>query len=147
MITHQNALTQTYQVSAYALQEKIGSALRCLFSPEHGWNGQGAEGEKINHGFDPHLNLPVFSLYGKPYHLQPMFRGYERAIILVRRLIGWYENRFIEIKGLPHLFSYPQMPEVNRIKCAAHYGYTHRYSDEFRGSGCEFRVDGKNQIP
>ena len=67
MITHQNALTQTYQVSAYALQEKIGSALRCLFSPEHGWNGQGAEGEKINHGFDPHLNLPVFSLYGKPY--------------------------------------------------------------------------------
>ena len=32
MITHQNALTRTYQVSAYALQEKIGPALR---SEEH----------------------------------------------------------------------------------------------------------------
>lgn len=67
MITQQNALTQSYQVSAYALQEKIGSALRCLFAPEHGWSGQRAEGEKINHGFDPHLNLPVFSLYGESY--------------------------------------------------------------------------------
>jgi uncharacterized protein YbbC (DUF1343 family) len=64
MITHQNALTRTYQVSAYALQEKIGSALTCIFSPEHGWSGQIAEGEKVANGFDSHLNIPVFSLYG-----------------------------------------------------------------------------------
>jgi uncharacterized protein YbbC (DUF1343 family) len=64
MITHQNALTRTYQVSAYALREKIGSALTCIFSPEHGWSGQIAEGEKVTNGFDPHLNIPVFSLYG-----------------------------------------------------------------------------------
>lgn len=64
MITHQNALTQTYQVSAYALQEKIGPALKCIFSPEHGWSGQIAEGEKVANGFDFHLNIPVFSLYG-----------------------------------------------------------------------------------
>lgn len=64
MITHQNALTQTYQVSAYALQEKIGSALKCIFSPEHGWSGQIAEGKKVANGFDFHLNIPVFSLYG-----------------------------------------------------------------------------------
>ncbi|MBL8676952.1 MAG: DUF1343 domain-containing protein [Alphaproteobacteria bacterium] len=64
MITHQNALTQTYQVSAYALKKKIGSALTCIFSPEHGWSGQVAEGRKVANGFDPHLNVPVFSLYG-----------------------------------------------------------------------------------
>ena len=64
MITHQNALTQTYQVSAHALQEKIGPALKCIFSPEHGWSGQVAEGEKVANGFDPHLNIPIFSLYG-----------------------------------------------------------------------------------
>jgi uncharacterized protein YbbC (DUF1343 family) len=64
MITHQNALTRTYQVSAYALQDKIGAALKCIFSPEHGWSGQIAEGQKVASGFDPHLNIPVFSLYG-----------------------------------------------------------------------------------
>jgi uncharacterized protein YbbC (DUF1343 family) len=64
MITHQNALTQTYQVSAYALQEKIGPALKCIFSPEHGWSGQIAEGKKVANGFDPYLKIPVFSLYG-----------------------------------------------------------------------------------
>ncbi|MBX9786256.1 MAG: DUF1343 domain-containing protein [Alphaproteobacteria bacterium] len=67
MITHQNALTQTYQVSAHALQEKIGSALKCILSPEHGWSGQVAEGQKIANGFDPHLNIPIFSLYGASY--------------------------------------------------------------------------------
>ncbi|MDZ4322579.1 MAG: DUF1343 domain-containing protein, partial [Alphaproteobacteria bacterium] len=64
MITHQNALTQTYQVSAHALQEKIGPALKCIFSPEHGWSGQVAEGQKVANDFDPHLNIPIFSLYG-----------------------------------------------------------------------------------
>jgi uncharacterized protein YbbC (DUF1343 family) len=64
MMTHQNALTQTYQVSAHALQEKIGPALKCIFSPEHGWSGQVAEGEKVANGFDSHLNIPIFSLYG-----------------------------------------------------------------------------------
>jgi len=64
MITHQNALTRTYQVSAYALQEKIGAAFKCIFSPEHGWSGQVTEGQKVASGFDPRLNIPVFSLYG-----------------------------------------------------------------------------------
>lgn len=64
LISHQNALTQDYRVSAEALQEKIGSALTYLFSPEHGWSGQMMEGQKIRNSVDPHLNLPVLSLYG-----------------------------------------------------------------------------------
>lgn len=65
LITNQNALTQEYFPSAQALQKKLGSALKCIFAPEHGWSGLIAEGKDIRDGFDPYLQLPVLSLYGK----------------------------------------------------------------------------------
>ncbi|MBP6952440.1 MAG: DUF1343 domain-containing protein [Alphaproteobacteria bacterium] len=64
LLTNQNALTQSYRLSAYALKEKLGESLRCLLTPEHGWSGQVAEGVKIGNGFDSHLNVPILSLYG-----------------------------------------------------------------------------------
>jgi len=64
ILTNQNVLTQDYKISAYALKEKLGNAIKCILSPEHGWSGFIAEGVKIDHGFDPILELPIFSLYG-----------------------------------------------------------------------------------
>lgn len=64
LVTNQNALTHDYKPSAYALKEKIGLALTCILTPEHGWSGQVAEGIKVGDGFDLYLNLPIFSLYG-----------------------------------------------------------------------------------
>lgn len=64
LLTNQRTLTREGETSADALQKKIGNALTCLLTPEHGWNGQIAEGVKITDGFDAHLKLPIFSLYG-----------------------------------------------------------------------------------
>lgn len=65
IVTHQNALTQEYRPSAYALAERLGKNLRCILTPEHGWSGFVAEGVKVGDGFDPTLRLPIFSLYGE----------------------------------------------------------------------------------
>ncbi|MBS0272379.1 MAG: DUF1343 domain-containing protein [Proteobacteria bacterium] len=71
LVTNQNALTQDYKPTAYVLKEKLGLALTCILTPEHGWSGQLAEGVKVEDGFDPHLNVPIFSLYGgHKQHLQ-----------------------------------------------------------------------------
>jgi uncharacterized protein YbbC (DUF1343 family) len=64
LLTNQAALTQDYQSSANVLKEKLGDALQCILTPEHGWSGFIGEGVKIEDGFDPHLGLPLFSLYG-----------------------------------------------------------------------------------
>ncbi|MBY0501831.1 MAG: DUF1343 domain-containing protein [Alphaproteobacteria bacterium] len=64
LLTNQSALTQNYQPSAYALSAKIGRALTCILTPEHGWSGQIAEGVKVGDGFDSSLKVPLFSLYG-----------------------------------------------------------------------------------
>lgn len=64
IVTNQSALTQNYQPSAYALSKTFGRALTCIPTPEHGWSGQIAEGVEIGDGFDPYLNVPIFSLYG-----------------------------------------------------------------------------------
>lgn len=64
LVTHQNALTQSYRLSAHALAEQIGGSLKGILTPEHGWSGFMAEGIKIGDGFDLILQIPVFSLYG-----------------------------------------------------------------------------------
>ena len=64
LLTNQATLTQDYQSSAYVLKRKLGDALKCIFTPEHGWSGFIGEGVEIEDGFDPHLGIPLFSLYG-----------------------------------------------------------------------------------
>lgn len=65
LITNQSSLTQNYLPSADVLHQKLGGALKCILVPEHGWSGLIGEGIGITDGFDPHLNLPILSLYGK----------------------------------------------------------------------------------
>lgn len=65
VVTNQNALTQNYKTSAHALAERLEGRLKCILTPEHGWSGLVREGVKIGNGFDPILQLPIFSLYGK----------------------------------------------------------------------------------
>lgn len=43
--------------------------IKCVFSPEHGFRGQAAAGEKVGSGVDKKTGLKVVSLYGK--HLKP----------------------------------------------------------------------------
>lgn len=65
ILTNQSALTQDYKPTAQALSERLEDALTCILTPEHGWSGFIPEGVKVGDGFDSHLGLPVFSLYGK----------------------------------------------------------------------------------
>lgn len=64
LVTNQNSLTQTYQLTAHTLAKKLGGGLRCILTPEHGWSGFVGEGIKVADGFDSTLQLPLFSLYG-----------------------------------------------------------------------------------
>ena len=64
VITNQSTLTNEYKLIAYALVEKLGPAIKCVLTPEHGWSGFVAEGVKVGHGFDSALGLPILSLYG-----------------------------------------------------------------------------------
>jgi uncharacterized protein YbbC (DUF1343 family) len=46
---------------------KAGFNITKLFSPEHGIDTKGADGEKMKDGVDPLTNLPFVSLYGEQY--------------------------------------------------------------------------------
>jgi uncharacterized protein YbbC (DUF1343 family) len=64
ILTNQSALTQDYKPTVQALSARLGGALTCILTPEHGWSGFIAEGVKVGDGFDSQLGLPIFSLYG-----------------------------------------------------------------------------------
>jgi uncharacterized protein YbbC (DUF1343 family) len=46
---------------------KAGFNITKLFSPEHGIDTKGADGEKMKDGLDPLTGLPITSLYGEKY--------------------------------------------------------------------------------
>jgi uncharacterized protein YbbC (DUF1343 family) len=64
LLANQSSLTSGFGPTAYALQDRLGSSLMCLFSPEHGWSAFAAAGEDIQNAKEPHTHLPVYSLYG-----------------------------------------------------------------------------------
>jgi len=47
----------------------LGTDIRVIFSPEHGFRNMADAGEKIDDGKDPDTGIPLTSLYGK--HLKP----------------------------------------------------------------------------
>lgn len=47
----------------------LGSKIKCVFAPEHGFRGEAGAGDKIPDGIDRKTGLPIISLYGK--HLKP----------------------------------------------------------------------------
>lgn len=64
LIANQASLTAQFIPSAQALHSCLGSSLECLFTLEHGWSAFCAAGEGGGDGFEPHTNLPIYSLYG-----------------------------------------------------------------------------------
>ena len=64
------------------LHERFGGRLACLFSPEHGWFGLAAAGEKTGHETHPFWNIPVHSLYGDTRRPTPeMLDGLARLVV------------------------------------------------------------------
>ena len=64
------------------LHERLGVRLACLFSPEHGWFGLAAAGEKTGHETHPFWGIPVRSLYGETRRPTPeMLEGLERLVV------------------------------------------------------------------
>lgn len=50
-----------------AVADSGAARITALFGPEHGIFGDTADGEKVNHGRHPKLDVPVYSLYGKTH--------------------------------------------------------------------------------
>lgn len=68
--------------TAGILSNEFGARLKCLFSPEHGWFGFSAAGEKTNGELHPFWNIPIHSLYGDVRKPTPeMLSGLGRMVI------------------------------------------------------------------
>lgn len=59
-----------------------GVDLRALFSPEHGYRGAAAPGERVAHATDPATGLPIYSLYGPTTEPTPeMVAGLDLVLV------------------------------------------------------------------
>jgi uncharacterized protein YbbC (DUF1343 family) len=65
LLSHQAALVKGGATSAQALHRALGSSLKALFGPEHGFSGQSAAGEKTLSSIHPDWKIPVYALYGE----------------------------------------------------------------------------------
>src|SRR5262249_10852815 len=57
--------------TAERFHQDPGINLVALFGPEHGLHGQAQAGVEVGVYTDPHLGLPVYSLYGQTYKPTP----------------------------------------------------------------------------
>ncbi|MFD0939953.1 exo-beta-N-acetylmuramidase NamZ family protein [Pedobacter boryungensis] len=60
-----NAATTENDIPSHLALIKAGFNIVKLFSPEHGFNTKGADGEKMPDGFDVATKLPIISLYSE----------------------------------------------------------------------------------
>ena len=68
--------------TAGILNNEFGPLLKCLFSPEHGWFGFAAAGEKTQGEPHPYWGVPIHSLYGDVRRPTPeMLEGLGRVVI------------------------------------------------------------------
>jgi len=75
-------LSQQSTPTASILRRAFGNRLQCLFSPEHGWYGLVAAGEKTESEIHPFWKIPVHSLYGASRRPKPeTFDGLRRIVI------------------------------------------------------------------
>ena len=64
------------------LRGRFGGRLACLFSPEHGWFGLAAAGEKTGNEVHPFWGIPVYSLYGETRRpTATMLEGLDRLVV------------------------------------------------------------------
>ena len=64
LVTNSAAKTEA-GVSSHIALIKAGFNIKKLFSPEHGFDTKGADGQKMADGIDPETKLPIVSLYGE----------------------------------------------------------------------------------
>lgn len=65
LITNQTGVDREGRSSVDALFASRKASLVAIFSPEHGFRGNAADGETISNSTDPVTGLPIYSLYGK----------------------------------------------------------------------------------
>ncbi|MGH9777771.1 MAG: exo-beta-N-acetylmuramidase NamZ domain-containing protein, partial [Candidatus Acidiferrales bacterium] len=70
LITNQTGRTSDGRRTVDVLAAAEGVKLVALFSPEHGWEGQVAEG-RVDHVTDTKTGLRVYSLYGSTTSRRP----------------------------------------------------------------------------
>lgn len=64
LITNQTGVTTQLEGAVTAFRRVLGTGLRALFGPEHGFYGQAQDRERIDTQRDPETGLPIYSLYG-----------------------------------------------------------------------------------
>jgi uncharacterized protein YbbC (DUF1343 family) len=75
-------VSQQASPTAGLVRERFGARLACLFSPEHGWFGLAAAGEKTGSDVHPFWGIPVHSLYGETRRPTPeMLAGVDRLVV------------------------------------------------------------------
>lgn len=75
-------VSQQASPTAGLIRAQMGARLACLFSPEHGWFGLAAAGEKTGAEIHPYWKIPVHSLYGETRHPTPeMLAGVDRLVV------------------------------------------------------------------
>jgi uncharacterized protein YbbC (DUF1343 family) len=63
VVANQTSMVGTKHLVDTLLKLKVN--IVCVFTPEHGFRGEGAAGEKVESYTDPETNIPVISLYGE----------------------------------------------------------------------------------
>lgn len=75
-------LSQQNSPTADLLHKAFTFRLKCLFSPEHGWFGMAAAGEKTTSSYHPQWQIPIHSLYGDTRRpTRDMFKGIQRVVV------------------------------------------------------------------
>lgn len=75
---HTSLIGQTHLVDTLL---KLNVDILRIFSPEHGFRGMAAAGQKVNSGKDEKTGLPIVSLYGS--HKKPTSNDLEGAAVIV----------------------------------------------------------------
>lgn len=65
LIVNQTSVVGSQHLVDFLLSKNI--KIKAIFSPEHGFRGDGEAGEKIKDGKDPKTGLPIISLHGNKY--------------------------------------------------------------------------------
>ena len=65
IVTNHTARLQSGEHIVDVLHNSGICTVTAIFGPEHGWRGDAAAGDKIEHGVDTETGISVYSLYGK----------------------------------------------------------------------------------
>ncbi|MFO7870783.1 MAG: DUF1343 domain-containing protein [Kiritimatiellia bacterium] len=87
VLTHRAAVDSRGVTTVERLLKADGVCVKCLFAPEHGFEGGAAAGEPQKHYTHPDWNIPVYSLYGESKKPDPeMMEGLDAVVCDLRDL-------------------------------------------------------------